>query len=337
MECHVVGEKFMALRRTAFLDDYVKNSVKQVKEILEKRGLEMPTGRTTKRPMMQDYRPEIDVSPELGPKDTQVYQQLIGMLRWACELGRVDILYEVSLLSSHLALPREGHLEAAFGVFAYLNKHEDSVMVYDPKPVRVDPEAFITTDWSDSVYGDVKEELPSKALEPRGNSVRMTCLVDASHAGDLSTRRSHTGYIIYLNNAPIAFYSKKQNTVESSTFGSEIVALRTAMEAVRSLRIKLRLLGIPLEGPTDVLCDNDAVVKSTSRAESRLNKKHQAICWHAIRESCAAGWMRIGKEDGETNTADLFTKSLNPEKRRQLLLQIFIKGGRVVNDADEED
>ena len=317
--------------------DYVKNSVKQVKEILEKRGLEMPTGRTTKRPMMQDYRPEIDVSPELGPKDTQVYQQLIGMLRWACELGRVDILYEVSLLSSHLALPREGHLEAAFGVFAYLNKHEDSVMVYDPKPVRVDPEAFITTDWSDSVYGDVKEELPSKALEPRGNSVRMTCLVDASHAGDLSTRRSHTGYIIYLNNAPIAFYSKKQNTVESSTFGSEIVALRTAMEAVRSLRIKLRLLGIPLEGPTDVLCDNDAVVKSTSRAESRLNKKHQAICWHAIRESCAAGWMRIGKEDGETNTADLFTKSLNPEKRRQLLLQIFIKGGRVVNDADEED
>ena len=287
--------------------------------------------------MRQDYRPEIDVSPELGTKDTQLYQQLIGMLRWACELGRVDILYEVSLLSTHLALPREGHLEAAFGVFAYLNKHEDLVLVCDPKPVRIDPNAFIATDWSESVHGDITEELPSKALEPMGRGVTMTCLVDASHAGDLSTRRSHTSYIIYLNNAPIVFYSKKQNTVESSTFGSEIVALRSAMEAVRSLRIKLRLLGIPLEGPTNVLCDNDAVVKSTSRAEARLNKKHQAICWHAIRESCAAGWLRIGKEDGETNTADLFTKSLSPEKRRQLLLQIFVKGGAAETNETEED
>ena len=70
--------------------------------------------------------------------------------------------------------------------------------------------------------------------------------------------------------------------------------------------------------------------KHASRARSReivanLNKKHQAICWHAVREASAAGWVRIGWEPTQTNTADLFTKSLSPIKRRTLLQQIFIK------------
>ena len=167
------------------------------------------------------------------------------MLRWAVELGRIDILHEVSLLSSHLALPREGHLEAVYGVFAYLNKHLESDMVFDDKQIELNWEAFKDMDWSKSIYKDCpKEERPAMAPEPLGNGVRMVCFVDASHAGDKLTRRSHTGFIIFLNNSPIVFYSKKQNTVETSTFGSELVAMRTAMEACKALRIKLRLLGL---------------------------------------------------------------------------------------------
>eukprot|EP00980_Cylindrotheca_fusiformis_P005287 scaffold1135_cov105-Cylindrotheca_fusiformis.AAC.3 len=190
------------------------------------------------------------------------------MLRWACELGRTDFLYELSLLSSHLALPREGHLEAAYNIFGYLSKHEESTLVFDDKVPEINPGAFIHTDWEKSIYGDVREELPTKCPKALGKEVRMTCFVDASHAGDLATRRSHTGYIIYLNNAPISFYSKRQNTVETSTFGSELVAMRTAMEAIRTLRTKLRLLGIPINEPTYVLGDNESVVKSTSNAFS---------------------------------------------------------------------
>ena len=166
--------------------------------------------------------------------------------------------------------------------------------------------------------------------QPRGNPVKMTCFVDASHAGDRVTRRSHTGYLIYLNNAPISWFSKKQNTVESSTFGSELVAMRIATEKIKELRIKLRLMGIPVEGATSILCDNESVVKSTSKAEARLNKKHQAICWHAVREAAATGWLKIGKEPGETNTADLFTKALAPERRRKLLGNIFHHYGKGV-------
>eukprot|EP00980_Cylindrotheca_fusiformis_P025560 scaffold14072_cov73-Cylindrotheca_fusiformis.AAC.1 len=63
-------------------------------------------------PMANSYRPEIDVTPELSVEQASYYQSLIGILRWIVELGRVDICCEVSLLSSHLALPRQGHLEA---------------------------------------------------------------------------------------------------------------------------------------------------------------------------------------------------------------------------------
>ena len=155
----------------------------------------------------------------------------------------------------------------------------------------------------------------------------MTCFVYASHAGDHATRRSHTGFIIYLNNAPIIWYLKKQNTVETSTFGAELVAMRAAMESVRALRIELKYLGIPIAGPTFLLGDNKSVVTSTSNAESTLNKKHQSICWHAVCEAAAQGWLKIGWEPLETNIADIFTKALDSPKRRSLLNCIFPKGG----------
>ena len=52
----------------------------------------------------------MDVTIELKANGVQWYQEIIWQLRWAIEIGRVDILLEVSLLSQHIALPREGHL-----------------------------------------------------------------------------------------------------------------------------------------------------------------------------------------------------------------------------------
>ena len=115
-----------------------------------------------------------------------------------------------------------------------------------------------------------------------GNPVIMTCFVDANHAGDKVTRRSQTGFIIYLNNSPIVWFSKKQNTCESSTFGSEFMAMRIAVERIKALRFKLRMFGIPIDGPTNVLGDNESVVNSASKVEARLNKKHNAICFHTV-------------------------------------------------------
>ena len=311
--------------------DYVKNSVRIVKEMLSKDGKGLPGGRAAKRPMANKYRPEVDVSPELNAELTSRYQQLIGMLRWAVELGRIDIHLEVSLLSSHLCMPRQGHLDAVYNIFGYLDKHIESTLVLDDKEPVIDESVFDQVDWSDTPY-EREEELPPNMPEPRGHAVTISAFVDADHAGNLVTWKSHTGIIIYVNNAPITWFSKRQTTVESSTFGSEFVAMRICIDMIESLRYKLRMFGIPLRGPANVFCDNGGVVSNASRPESTLNKKHNAICYHRVREAAAKGIVRIAKEDTITNTADLLTKNLATERRRELLLQIFIKGGSAVPD-----
>ena len=85
------------------------------------------------------------------------------------------------------------------------------------------------------------------------------------------TQRSTTGIIIFLNGMPVLWYSKRQNTLESSTFGSEFVALRIAIEMNEALHIKLHMLGIPIDSLTNGFCDNEAVVKNVSIPEFRLN------------------------------------------------------------------
>jgi hypothetical protein len=110
---------------------YVKNAVKNVKLLLQEEGRGFPS--TT-------YRPEVDTTDECGDLHASRYQNLIGVLRWAVELGRIDIYTEVALLSQHLALPRVRHLEVVYHVFAYLNKHEKSRIIFDPTdPVPVTP------------------------------------------------------------------------------------------------------------------------------------------------------------------------------------------------------
>ena len=111
--------------------------------------------------------------------------------------------------------------------------------------------------------------------------------------------------------------------MESSTFGSELVALRIAKDLLVSLRIKLKLFGVPIDGPADVYCDNQGVVKNTSLPESTLHKKHNAINYHSVREAAAASILRVGKEHTEWNLADILTKILHAERRKQLLGSIL--------------
>ena len=148
------------------------------------------------------------------------------------------------------------------------------------------------------------------------------CFVDANHAGNKVTRRSQTGILIFCCMAPIMWHSKRQNTVETSTFGSEFTALKNAVELVEALRYKLRMFGIPIEGPTNVFCDNESVYKNVSTPESVLKRKHHSIAYHRCRESVAANTLRLAKEPTETNLADLFTKLL-PRVTREKLLNWF--------------
>ena len=99
-------------------EQYVKASIANVEAALESSGQRLPSCCTT--PIQANYRPELDTTAELKLEGIRYYQEMTGVLRWAIELGRIDIAMEVSMLSSHFALPREGHLQQGYHIFGFL-------------------------------------------------------------------------------------------------------------------------------------------------------------------------------------------------------------------------
>ena len=210
-------------------------------------------------------------------------------------------------------------------MFKYLEIHKENDLAFDPLYHLVENDATIQEriNAMKDLYRDAEEDLPPNAPPPRGRPVQVNCFVDSDHAGDRATRRSQSGILLYCNSAPIVWHSKKQNTVEASTFGAEFVALRVASELITSLRYKLRMLGIPIDGPANVFCDNESVWKNSTFAESTLKKKHLSICFHTIRECVAAGIVIPHKVHTDSNLADMLTKALPPDKRKELRSRIM--------------
>ena len=146
--------------------------------------------------------------------------------------------------------------------------------------------------------------------EPRGKLVTLTCFVDADHARDQLTRKSVTGIIILVNNTPISWVSKWQKMVESSTYGSELVASRIAVEMLIALRYQLAMLGCKVEDTSLMVGDNMAVILNTTVPSSSIKKKHQSCNYHKVRESITAKFVRFQHIKSEDNMADLLTKPL---------------------------
>ena len=144
----------------------------------------------------------------------------------------------------------------------------------------------------------------------------MRVFVDSDHAGDQVTRRSRTGYLVYLNNALIYWSSKKQTTIETSSFGSEFMAMKQATEYVRGLRYKLRSMGIPVEECCYIYGDNKSVLVNSSTPQSQLKKKSNSVAYHHVREGSALDEWRTTYINTHDNPADLLTKNLPSGEKR---------------------
>ena len=265
----------------------------------------------------------MDVTPELSTEQAAFYQSQIGVLRWCVELGRVDIITEVSELASFMVMPREGHLEAVFHLFNHLEKKHNARIVFDPTYPEIDRSAFKECDWK-AFYGDVKEAIPPNAPKPRGKDVDIRLFVDSDHANDQQTRRSRTGFLIYLNMSPIIWHSKKQATIETSVFGAEFVAMKHGMEALRGLRYKLRMMGVPIDGPSFIYGDNMSVIHNTQRPESTLKKKSNSVCYHAVREAVAMGECITAHVSTHDHPADICTKIMPGGQKRDHLVGLIL-------------
>ena len=222
------------------------------------------------------------------------------------------------MMSTHLAMPRRRHLEQVHHIFGYLKERPKRKLFFDLQHPELDERSFTTYDWYD-FYKDAKEPVLGHMSAPRGQTVSTHCFVDSDHAANTVTRHSQTGLLLFVNRAPVMWFSKRQNTVKMSTFGSEFMTMKTAVEHMEALRYKLRMFGIPMEGPTNVFCNNETVFKNTLIQDSTLRKKHTSICYHRARGAVAARTMQVAKEGTATNLSDLFTKPLTDSKRTFLL------------------
>ena len=265
---------------------YVTNVVKRIEELL---GESLKSYET---PMATNDHPEIDETCLLDSDDHSKYRMLIGCAQWAIIIGRIDITYATQTMAKFSAAPREGHLKRVLRIFGYLKAYTKHGIMYAPGKLTVNGSDLPDVNWQEQ-YPGASEEIPSGMPPPKGTPASITVFVDADHAGDKVTRRSVTGIILYVNKSPIKWYSKRQNTIESSTYGAELVALRIAVEMVMEYRYKLRMMGMPVEGPDTILCDNKSAVLNTTLPSSTLKKKHNAIAYHKTREAVAANIIKI--------------------------------------------
>ena len=140
--------------------------------------------------------------------------------------------------------------------------------------------------------------------------------VDADDASNTVTRRSRTGILVYLNCLLIHWWSKKQTSIESSSFGAEFIAMKQCCEYMLGLRYKLHMMGILCDQLSHIYSDNQSVLANMMMPDSTLMKKSQSIAYHFVHKGSVHGEWRIAYTNTHDNEAHLLTKLLpNGEKR----------------------
>lgn len=288
-------------------------------------------------PMEKDDHPELDDSDFLQGDEITRYQMLIGCAQWAVSLGRWDIQYAVNTMARFAMMPREGHLRRMMRLFGYLKYYAKARNLFDPTDPSYDDFKFTENDW-EGLYPDSLEEVDPKAPEPvNDKELSITLMLDASHGSDKDTYKSVSSYLLFVGKTVVKSYSKRQNTIETSTYGSELVASRIGVEAVIGMRYKLRMLGLKVTKPAVMLCDNMSVVHNMQLPSGTLKKKHQALSWHKCREAMAIGIARMAHIGSYWNIADINTKAKGPDDYYRLLKEpLYGKVDIVDSDAETE-
>ena len=311
---------------------YIKNVLPRLSKMCDK--TELPKAKT---PFVDTYHAELDATRFCTPEETSKYQSLIGSANWIVTLGRFDIQWATTTLARYAAAPRIGHFEAALRIFGYLRKFQDGTIIIDPyRPsILQDVKYADKCDWEE-FYSDTEEEIPYDMPDPYGTEASLTVFVDADHARDKVTCRSVTGILILLNNMPVTWFCKRQKTVESSTYGSELVAGRIAIELIIEWRYKLRMLGMKFENQTTLIGDNMSVILNTTVPSSTLKKKMYAIAYHKIRETIAGGFVTFAYIHSTKNVADILTKPLGGVSHHRLLKEYMFRRPLTVTRGDKE-
>ena len=206
-------------------------------------------------------------------------------------LGRFDLHTQVATMSRFRAAPRQGHMARLKRIYSYAIRTKDYVIRFrtDQPDYSFLPDQDF--DWTYSVFGDIQDILPDDMPEPLGKAVVTTTTMDANLNHCLGTGKSLTGWLHFVNKTPIDWYSNKRATVETATYGSEFVAVKTATEQIMDIRQMLRYLGALIGSKSYLFGDNRSVVTSATLPHSTLTKPHTILAFHRAREAITAKLM----------------------------------------------
>ena len=232
--------------------------------------------------MKKGNHPELDNSELLDKTSIQEYQSIMGMPQWLVSLERIDICTVMMSLSSYRADPRRKYLDRARGVIGYLARMNNASIKFRTGLPDYSDISERTYSWERAVYGEVKEQIPPFLPKPLGNPIIFTHYLDANLLHCLLTGRSITSIIHFINVTPMDWMSKKRETVETATYGSEFVAAQSCVEQIINIRSTLRYLGVPILEHSEMFGDNKSVVNSSIEFYAKLHKRHMALLFHRV-------------------------------------------------------
>ena len=220
------------------------------------------------------------------PDEIHAYQVILGSLQWLTTMTRQDIAYATNKLAQFSVNPTPTHMQAAKRVIRYLAETSDLRIRYD------------------------------SSNEADGNLVGYT---DSAYGDDLATRRSHSGYVFKLWNGPISHSSKRQYTVATSSTEAEYVAECNAAKEAFFIYQAMTELGHQIEGPVNLIADNQGAIKLANNPLNHARTKHIPIQYHYVRELVENGYVRISYVSTNEMVADGLTKALPAPKFRNFV------------------
>ena len=114
----------------------------------------------------------------------------------------------------------------------------DSEIIFDPSYLVIYETDFESESWKDTLYGDGPGVIPTNIPNSRGYGLIICAYVDFDHTGDVITRRSRFGCIIFLNKTPVYWILKKQGGIGTNSFGSDFIALEACWNIYADLDMK---------------------------------------------------------------------------------------------------
>lgn len=256
-------------------EGYVKLSVKlKILQALERYGL--TDANPSKTPMatnaLQIFERDTSDPPETAPWP---YAHLVGELLWMATILRVDIAFATNLLARYMHRPKLIHWSAAQRVLRYLKATMEIGIVF-----RINgddtPTAYSDSDW----------------------------------AGDLSDRKSVTGYVFMFKGGPVAWKSRKQTAVAKSTAEAEYVAVSACAQEAIWFRQFFAEINRPFSKPFVIHTDNQAAIQMTENPVYLSKTKHIDIAAHHVRDEVDKGSICLVHTPGDKNPADILTKPL---------------------------